>query len=382
MLNQIAQLAEAAGIDLAVLRHAGLDGEAPVTPAAAFASVRRACAALVAAPAPQRPWDAPRQHAMDLLRFLAGGGAGLEGALAGAAFSSGHLRAWEEPLAGPWTGLCSLVQDVWAHLYGPEADDDDHVLARAAQAPDGAVLDFGCGAGSHTLRLGAARRRVDAWDADPVKRQFLAWCIAARGLAQWIRLKPPEAGGYALILAIDVLDHVREPAALLDDLTGRLAPGGHLLMTAAFPGDGYHTCDGEAQAHVHAVLFTRLRHIPYAEGAVEVFEARSPDFEALWRAVPPAGVAALRPRLRADCVLLPHPEMAEAIVAGAPRFYTRPVALAAGTARLLAMCDGSRNVETLAALSGFTIDEVWEVCEALWLSRLLDVGMGEAFRQA
>jgi len=43
---------------------------------------------------------------------------------------------------------------------------------------------------------------------------------------------PPETGdGFAVIVAADVLEHTIEPAALLNDMIGRLAPGGSILVS-------------------------------------------------------------------------------------------------------------------------------------------------------
>jgi SAM-dependent methyltransferase len=51
---------------------------------------------------------------------------------------------------------------------------------------------------------------------------------------------PPEAGdGYDLVVAADVLEHVRAPANLLDEIRGRLAPRGVVITSVPNFGHWY-----------------------------------------------------------------------------------------------------------------------------------------------
>jgi len=112
-------------------------------------------------------------------------------------------------------------------------------LARAGVDPGtGAILDVGCGAGTNLELLaerfpGAGVRGID------VERAPLRFCRADRGLpvaqADAARL-PFAAGSFALVAALDALEHLADDAGALREIHRVLRPGGSLVASVpAFP---------------------------------------------------------------------------------------------------------------------------------------------------
>jgi SAM-dependent methyltransferase len=97
------------------------------------------------------------------------------------------------------------------------------------------VLDFGCGHGFGRLLLGAGPARYRGVDSDDAA---VAW---ARGKIEPLfgagtRFLSPEgvaADGdrFEVVIAFEVIEHVRDPAGLLANLRRWLAPGGRLLLS-------------------------------------------------------------------------------------------------------------------------------------------------------
>ena len=106
-------------------------------------------------------------------------------------------------------------------------------LVRQALPPDGqTVLDIGCGTGGN-LAAFAAEYRCIGWDpseeAIRLARQRYPSIRFFSGLLQETIASLPQPPD--LILANDVLEHVRADQALLSQLVQALRPGGHLLIT-------------------------------------------------------------------------------------------------------------------------------------------------------
>ena len=95
------------------------------------------------------------------------------------------------------------------------------------------ALDVGCGAGLLTeplARLGAA---VTGIDASPRSSRWHAIMRREMGLAIDYRAGDVHEldGQFDLITAMEVIEHVAEPAAFVKALAKRLAPGGLLVMS-------------------------------------------------------------------------------------------------------------------------------------------------------
>jgi SAM-dependent methyltransferase len=118
-------------------------------------------------------------------------------------------------------------------LVEQSADELAHVVAQP-----GPVADLGCGPGAHTLAL--ARRGYDVVGIDGSPRMVeVARGRAAReqvdaafhvhDLAAPLRFADASLGG---VLAILILQHLRQPSAFVAEIRRCLRPGGHLLITA------------------------------------------------------------------------------------------------------------------------------------------------------
>jgi 2-polyprenyl-3-methyl-5-hydroxy-6-metoxy-1,4-benzoquinol methylase len=104
------------------------------------------------------------------------------------------------------------------------------LLARLAHREPLVVLDVGCGAGFLADRLRAQGHRVtgiDAREPQGVRDRTDAFFVAdlSAGL-------PSELPGtYDVVILADVLEHLRHPEVLLDDVQRVLAPGGKVLVS-------------------------------------------------------------------------------------------------------------------------------------------------------
>ncbi|RLS29762.1 MAG: class I SAM-dependent methyltransferase [Planctomycetota bacterium] len=98
------------------------------------------------------------------------------------------------------------------------------------------VLDFGCGSGVMLPFLAARSRNVVGLDVD-----LLAFRTMSRRLefpsnievheASRMTLRSLPAGGFDLVTALDVLEHVDDLPSTLDDLLRLLKPGGRLVVS-------------------------------------------------------------------------------------------------------------------------------------------------------
>jgi glycosyltransferase involved in cell wall biosynthesis len=118
------------------------------------------------------------------------------------------------------------------------AADSSHgrILRWAIDGPPGRVLDLGCGDGHLAGELRAAGHHVVGVDVAPVngvKERVDEFIQADLDLG----LPPDVTGPFDLVIAADVLEHVRRPEVILDELHGVLAPAGAVI--ASVPNFGH-----------------------------------------------------------------------------------------------------------------------------------------------
>jgi SAM-dependent methyltransferase len=88
--------------------------------------------------------------------------------------------------------------------------------------PAARVLDYGCGIGSDGLALLEAGYRVEFADFGNPSVEYLSWRLERRGLEAPIHdLDEGVPGGFDAAFSFDVIEHVDDPAAFLDELDDR-----------------------------------------------------------------------------------------------------------------------------------------------------------------
>jgi SAM-dependent methyltransferase len=104
----------------------------------------------------------------------------------------------------------------------------DHELPQS-QPGQRRILDVGCGTGALTQRL-AAYGDVQGLDTDAEAIRF----CRLRGMENVQQASVPfpfEDGGFDLVTALDVLEHVPDDRGMLDEIHRVLVPGGAFLAT-------------------------------------------------------------------------------------------------------------------------------------------------------
>ncbi len=130
---------------------------------------------------------------------------------------------------GLGSGELAFASDSYEWKEGPFTSHG--VLERwLADLPPSRVLELGCGSGELARRMRKLGHRVtgvDARAADGLQDHLDQLVVAdlEAGL-------PEEAAGpFDVVVAADVLEHVARPGALLEQVRGRLAPGGRVLVS-------------------------------------------------------------------------------------------------------------------------------------------------------
>ncbi|MGL4421320.1 MAG: class I SAM-dependent methyltransferase [Gemmataceae bacterium] len=102
-------------------------------------------------------------------------------------------------------------------------------------------LDFGCGAGGLTYRLGQFCREAVGIDLDPEKIEFGNQQASRLGITN-VRMQaypgdrlPFEDQSFDTVLCVDVVEHLPRPEFFLKEFERILAPGGYLLLSFGPP---------------------------------------------------------------------------------------------------------------------------------------------------
>jgi len=95
------------------------------------------------------------------------------------------------------------------------------------------ALDIGCGAGLLAEPLARLGAKVTAVDAAPELIEAAKAHAAGQGLLIDYRAVGAELleAQYDLVTSMEVIEHVAEPQAFIDDLAARLAPGGLMILS-------------------------------------------------------------------------------------------------------------------------------------------------------
>lgn len=110
------------------------------------------------------------------------------------------------------------------------------LVARAVPDPGARVLEIGCGQGAVGARL-AARHRYTGVELDGASVAVARERAGGLG-ARLVHgpLRSIDDGGFDLVCAFEVIEHIDDDAAALAEWVARLRPGGTLLLsTPAWP---------------------------------------------------------------------------------------------------------------------------------------------------
>lgn len=146
-------------------------------------------------------------------------------------FDLSLLQRYEQQLDDEWAG-CGDEGDFYrtshGYLYNLTAfamtgtKDPYHQALRSIVDPGARLLDYGCGIGSDGLAFLEAGYRVEFADFDNPSVEYLRWRLRRRGLSARIHnLDEGVPGGFDLAYSFDVIEHVADPFAFLEELERR-----------------------------------------------------------------------------------------------------------------------------------------------------------------
>ena len=106
------------------------------------------------------------------------------------------------------------------------------------------VLEYGCGMGAAGSRL-AQGRKYTGVEPDPTSRAVAAERVGSNGQVLAEREEIPPGETFDLVCAFEVLEHIEDDRAALQEWAGRIRPGGHLLLSVPAWQDRYGPMDAE-----------------------------------------------------------------------------------------------------------------------------------------
>ncbi|HEX6311457.1 MAG TPA: bifunctional glycosyltransferase/class I SAM-dependent methyltransferase [Acidimicrobiia bacterium] len=140
-----------------------------------------------------------------------------------------HVTRYRFHKMGFGTGETAFASDAYESKEGDETSHG-RLVAWLAARPRSRILDLGCSDGSLAERLRVYGHEVTAVDREEhagVRDRVHRFVVG--DLDDGI---PDAVGdGYDVVLAADVLEHVRRPEQLLADARDRLAPGGSIVAS-------------------------------------------------------------------------------------------------------------------------------------------------------
>lgn len=185
-------------------------------------------------------------------------------------------REWQEKVRPADRGSIARFYDeteamlyelTWWHTVEEDVSPLAYVVALdlALQRSCRRYLDFGAGIGSGAILFGRHGVEVTVADISSSLLRFSAWRLGRRGLpARYLDLKSAglPAAAFDFITAMDVFEHLPDPAETAERLWAALRPGGLLYARlAAAP-------DEERPQHISfdfAPTFDRMKQLGFVE---------------------------------------------------------------------------------------------------------------------
>ena len=109
----------------------------------------------------------------------------------------------------------------------------EYLISQIGAVKGKAILDIGCGGGLVCEPLARLRAKVTGLDADAQAIEAAQAHAAEMGLKITYKNEAIEAhsGRYDVVLALEILEHVNDPASFLRDAAACLKPGGVLIAS-------------------------------------------------------------------------------------------------------------------------------------------------------
>lgn len=130
------------------------------------------------------------------------------------------------------------MSDTYHAHVDPDAPNNPHSIALRLVGRDQRVLEVGCWSGHVTEHLAAAGNMVVGVELDPTAAELaMRWADRVHVLDLDVeRLSDVEHDRFDAIVLGDVLEHFRDPTAVLADLVTMLDPGGRLVISVPHVG--------------------------------------------------------------------------------------------------------------------------------------------------
>ena len=127
------------------------------------------------------------------------------------------------------------------------------------------VLDLGCGTGYGAYMLSEVAKHVVALDvANCFKRRYKTHNVKfVRSSAE----KMPFVNAFDVVICLEVIEHVKKPESLLQQIHGALKNGGHLMLST--PNRKYSSKDGMVRPlHLREFYLSELLEIMRQRGFI------------------------------------------------------------------------------------------------------------------
>jgi SAM-dependent methyltransferase len=149
---------------------------------------------------------------------------------------------------GAMAGSYSVIDTRWRNWFYIDAHREFDAALAKYLPPDGRVLDLGAGTGANLGRLlemelpFAAYTAVDTTEAMLEQARLKYGHVPQATFHQLdLMTDPLPAGTFDLIVSTWALEHMDDPALVVDKAWRRLAPGGHMALLFEVAADNFYS---------------------------------------------------------------------------------------------------------------------------------------------